>query len=279
MSNELSSWAGAEGPGHGRHIGKLPDVQLSEMQCGLAHCGWSHPSEFKAYQLILVRCGGFLHRHAGVSSFINATTALYGRLGDEVQVAHPLDYPDRFLAIQFVEPPDVGLPAGPITVPDNVDLLHRIVAAACSTDTDGFELAANVTSIVGMLSGRPVQDGRLKRPATAVGHRRMVEAAIEALLNGGFRLGLAELATLVGASPSHLSRVFHRITGTPLRVYRNQLRVRSVLAKLQDGASSLTDLAMEHGFADHSHLDRVVRRHLGRQPSSLRALLAPNAET
>jgi AraC-like DNA-binding protein len=106
----------------------------------------------------------------------------------------------------------------------------------------------------------------------------MVDTATEALLNDGFRLGLAELAHLVGASPSHLSRVFHQTTGTSLRVYRNQLRVRSVLAKLQDGARSLADLAAEHGFADHSHLDRVVRRHLGRPPSALRALLAPAAD-
>jgi AraC-like DNA-binding protein len=44
---------------------------------------------------------------------------------------------------------------------------------------------------------------------------------------------------------------------------------------MQDGAGGLADLATEHGFADHSHLDRVVRRHLGQRPSALRALLAP----
>jgi AraC-like DNA-binding protein len=279
MTVDAWSWTGPQGPGRGHRIGKLPDAALFDIQCGLAHTGWSRLFEVNAFHLVLVRSGGFLHRRNGAEAFTNAASALFMCPGDEMQMAHPLHYPDRFLAVQFTDPPDTGLRAGAIRVGDNVDLLQRIVTAACATDTDGFELAANVLNVVCMLS---TSDARslcsIGSPATAAGHRRMVHATIEALLDDGFRLGLAELARLVGASPHHLSRVFHRITGTPLRVYRNQLRVRSVLARLQEGAGSLADLAVEHGFADHSHLDRVVRRHLGRRPSALRALLAPDAD-
>jgi len=275
MSDDWSSWEGPQGPGEGRRIGALPDVHLFDIHCGIAHAGWSSPFEARAFHLILVRSGGFLHRRNGVEAFTNAASALYMRPGDEVQVAHPLDYPDRFLAVQFAEPPEADLSGGAVRVDDRVDLLQRVVTVACGRDVDGFELENHIVRLVDLLgSPRDLHHGRA-RPATAAGHRRMVDAAIQALLNDGFRLGLADLGRLVGASPSHLSRVFHRTTGIPLTVYRNQLRVRSVLARLQDGASGLADLATEHGFADHSHLDRVVRRHLGSRPSALRALLAP----
>ena len=273
--DDAESWAGPDGPGWGRRIGKLPDVHLFDIQCGLANTGWSSPFEVRAFHLVLVRSGGFLHQRNGVEAFSSAASALYMCPGDEVRMAHPLDYPDRFLALQFAEPPEVELRAGAIRVGDHVDVLQRITAAMCGTDTDGFELATNVLTLVHMISGTHGADRTSARPATVVGHRRTVDAAIEALLNDGFRLGLTELAGLVGASPSHLSRVFQRVTGTSLTVYRNQLRVRSVLAKLQDGEGNLARLASEHGFADHSHLDRVVRRHVGTRPSTLRTLLAP----
>lgn len=89
----------------------------------------------------------------------------------------------------------------------------------------------------------------------------------------GFDCGLDEIAALVGASPHHLSRVFHRVTGTTLTAYRNRLRVRAVLADLQDGEDSLRALAAKYSFADQSHLTRVVRRQLGQAPSELRAIL------
>jgi AraC-like DNA-binding protein len=111
------------------------------------------------------------------------------------------------------------------------------------------------------------------RPATLIAHRRLVDRALEALLHEGYLTGLDDLATAVGASPHHLSRVFHGVTGTTLTAYRNRLRVRAVLADLQDGAENLRTLAAAYGFADQSHLIRVVRRHLGCTPSELRRLL------
>ncbi|MEV5570101.1 helix-turn-helix domain-containing protein [Spirillospora sp. NPDC052269] len=76
----------------------------------------------------------------------------------------------------------------------------------------------------------------------------------------------------------HLSRVFRRVTGRTITAYRNDLRVRAVLEDLAQGRGTpLAELAAEYGFADHAHLTRTIRRHLGDCPSSLREKLNADA--
>jgi transcriptional regulator GlxA family with amidase domain len=102
----------------------------------------------------------------------------------------------------------------------------------------------------------------------------------EALAAGYLTAGLEDLARLVACSPQHLSRVFRRVTGRSLTFYRNELRVRAVLGRLEVGDQGLRTLAAEYGFADQAHLTRVVRRHLRTTPAALRELLAgPGART
>jgi len=52
------------------------------------------------------------------------------------------------------------------------------------------------------------------------------------------------------------------------------LRARAALERVAGGERDLARLAADVGFADQSHLARVVRRETGRPPSALRALLA-----
>jgi AraC-like DNA-binding protein len=51
------------------------------------------------------------------------------------------------------------------------------------------------------------------------------------------------------------------------------LRSRTAMERISQGEDSLARLAVEVGFADQSHLTRTIRRHTGRSPAELRALL------
>ena len=52
-----------------------------------------------------------------------------------------------------------------------------------------------------------------------------------------------------------------------------RLRARTVLERLAGGERNLARLAADLGYADQSHLCRVLRSETGRAPSALRSVL------
>lgn len=102
----------------------------------------------------------------------------------------------------------------------------------------------------------------------------VVTRALEALATSPRHLDLLALASAVGVSPHHLSRVFREATGLTLREHRNRLRVRRALNRLADGEPSLSAVAYDVGFADHAHFTRTVRAQLCLAPRDVRAMLA-----
>jgi AraC-like DNA-binding protein len=110
------------------------------------------------------------------------------------------------------------------------------------------------------------------RPETARRRRAVVDSVREALAAEP-ELSLPELAREVPLSPHHLSRTFHSITGHTISRHRMRLRARAALERLAGGEHDLARLAADLGFADQSHLCRVLRSETGRVPSALRQML------
>jgi AraC-like DNA-binding protein len=111
-------------------------------------------------------------------------------------------------------------------------------------------------------AGRP-QSGR---------RRALVDSAREALAAEPER-SLPDLARELAVSPHHLSRIFSSITGRTISRHRMRLRARAALEQLAGGEPNLARLAADLGFADQSHLCRVLRSETGCTPSALRQLL------
>lgn len=84
---------------------------------------------------------------------------------------------------------------------------------------------------------------------------------------------LAELAAIAGCSPYHFARLFRTATGDSVRGYRLRLRLAMAAARLADGAEDLAAVAVDTGFAHHSHMTSAFQRLLGRSPSRVRAEL------
>jgi DNA-binding NtrC family response regulator len=82
---------------------------------------------------------------------------------------------------------------------------------------------------------------------------------------------LAELAALTGVSPSHLSALFRTVVGAPFKSLLRHIRILKAREHLTaDPAASVTDVALQVGFADLSYFERSFRRIVGQSPREFR---------
>lgn len=87
---------------------------------------------------------------------------------------------------------------------------------------------------------------------------------------------IALLARRLGVSAEHASRALSRSHGMPPRVLRRETRWRRAL-QLLGGGLPLAEIAATAGFADQSHLHRIVVAHAGCTPAQLRRQLQRTA--
>jgi AraC family transcriptional regulator len=101
---------------------------------------------------------------------------------------------------------------------------------------------------------------------------RDIARAVEELLVKRFRdrLTLGDIASEVGYSPFHVSRIFCQQTGQTIHRYLSQLRLRTAYEQILAGADDLSRLAHDLGFSSHSHFTLAFRRSFGVQPSEIR---------
>jgi AraC family transcriptional regulator len=83
-------------------------------------------------------------------------------------------------------------------------------------------------------------------------------------------LSLKKIAGVAGVSVSHCNAAFRKAVGMPVHQYVIQRRVDHAKTLLAEGNLSISEIAVETGFAHQSHLAYHVRRLLGVSPLSLR---------
>lgn len=109
------------------------------------------------------------------------------------------------------------------------------------------------------------------------GQQRACElsGAVQEVLNLRFQeeITLSHLAGEVFSSPYQLCRTFRQQTGYTIHQYLNQLRLRTALEAVADGADDLTALALDLGYTSHSHFTQAFRQSFGLPPSHLRNFL------
>jgi AraC-like DNA-binding protein len=242
---------------------------------------WSEPEVPAGYRLVLVREGMFRARVGGQELLADPAIAYAGSPRLEQSIAHRVGMADTYTSVLLSERLMAGLAprdrplsmAVPVT--GDVAVAHRLLVARARRNPDAFELAERATRLAGLLlAPRSPAVSAARRPATAASRRRLAEAARELLAADPGWSSLTGIASRVGCSPHHLSRVFHHETGMTLTRYRNRLRVLRALDALEDGEKDLSALAARLGFADHAHLTRTVTNECGRAPRDLRQLLA-----
>lgn len=107
---------------------------------------------------------------------------------------------------------------------------------------------------------------------------RKVTSHIEANLDRSIKN--EELAELVRLNPSHFGRAFRNSLGEPPHEYVIRRRVERAQGLMLSTDASLSDIALDCGLADQSHLTRLFRRFAGESPRAWRRarIGAPIAE-
>ncbi len=235
----------------------------------------------KVHGIVFVRRGCFLRSADGAESVVDPTVAYCMNPGVEERFDHPHEDGDDCTSL-LLEPGlaaslwggEHGLPAGAVPTAPQVDLEHRLLLAAARRGADPDELFERAV----LLAARALEQADPQRvasgrPATERARRLLADGAREALADDPDR-SLPQLARELAVSPHHLSRVFRAATGRTISRHRMRLRARVAMERLAAGDHDLARLAADLGFADHSHLCRVVRGETGSTPSALRAALA-----
>ncbi|HEV8485519.1 MAG TPA: AraC family transcriptional regulator [Blastocatellia bacterium] len=100
---------------------------------------------------------------------------------------------------------------------------------------------------------------------------RQVLSYIEEHLSQDISLG--DIAAVAGLSVSHFKSLFRESVGLPAHQYLIRRRVDRAKSLLHEGKLSVSQIALETGFAHQSHLAHHMRRVLGVSPKKLRAML------
>lgn len=149
-------------------------------------------------------------------------------------------------------------------------LVRRLLAAnedgPFISRTDMEDIVADLTALIGdQPEGRAGQ-----KDATASWLRRIREEIDDAPLNAS----LKKLACGAGVHYVHLSRSFAKAYGQPISLYRRRVMAMQAAGALAVRGKTPVQAANEAGFADQSHMTRVMRSEIGLTPKRLRRMLA-----
>jgi two-component system response regulator YesN len=84
-------------------------------------------------------------------------------------------------------------------------------------------------------------------------------------------LNLEEAAKISGRSPSTVTRLFKKITGSGFKQYQMACRLQAAADQLDAAPTRpIAEIAAEVGFDDPFYFSRVFHKHTGRSPSEYR---------
>ncbi len=257
-------------------------LELADVACSHRRGRAGVSEEADIFALVFVRRGCFGRTVEGSEMLLDPTLAYCMSPGQEQRYEHPHDGGDDCTALTLSSElvaslwgGALALPTAPLPVGPKLDVEHRLLLAAARAGGDDphalVERAITLTArTLEQADRRRLDSGR---PATRAARAALADGVRELLVEDLDR-SLPELAHTLAVSPHHLSRVFRELTGRTISRHRMRLRVRAALERLAHGERDLARLAADVGFADQSHLCRVIGRETTSTPSALRAALA-----
>ena len=84
------------------------------------------------------------------------------------------------------------------------------------------------------------------------------------------KLSVGELAKLSHLSASQLTRRFRKLFGATPHEYIMRVRVDAARTLLEESRRTISDIALEVGFTDHSHFIRTFKHVRGMTPTTYR---------
>lgn len=229
------------------------------------------------HSISYVRRGSFGCRLGSRSAELVAGSLMIGYAGDEYCCIHDHhDGGDECLSFQFspaaIEPFGPRRPAwrvGSVSPLPELVVLGELAQSAAEGRSDlgldeiGLLLAAR---FVDTMAGRP----RGPVHESARDRRRAVESALWIDAHSAGAIRLDDLAREADLSPFHFLRIFNKALGVTPHQYLVRSRLRRAARELADGERSITDIALDAGFADLSNFVRTFHRAAGVPPRRFR---------
>ncbi len=274
-----------------RVLFEAPGVSVVDFRCQAGVSPAGAEEESSAHSIVFVRRGSFQRTHRGETQVADPNWVLFFNGAETYRYAHPVPGGDDCTilalspaaALELVArhaPADAERPERPFRLGQGLAsrraaaLQYELLAAlrqpspALALEDLAAELADEGVRSALAARAHPAP----RTPAARRGHRDLAEAA-KLSLNRSVASppSLGELSSGLGCSPFHLSRTFHAEVGLPLRRYHARLRAHAAAERLAAGEADLTGLALDLGYADHSHFTNAFRQAWGVPPSRFRA--------
>jgi AraC family transcriptional regulator len=251
-------------------------VSVVDYRCTVAPGDEPFVERHEGFSLSYVRAGSFGYRLRGRSFELVAGSLLVGRPEEEFVCTHDIAYGDECLSFHLStalvdaaggrsEVWEIGcVPPLPQLV-----VLGELAQAAAGGWSD-----VGLDEVGGLLVARFVQiaTGRARPQSepTARDRRRAVEAALWIDEHSHEAIDLEGAAKEVGLSCFHFLRVFANVLGVTPHQYLVRSRLRHAAALLAEDGRSITDAALDVGFADLSNFVRTFHRAAGVSPRGFR---------
>ena len=148
-------------------------------------------------------------------------------------------------------------------------LLHRTALERARTGSDRLAIEEPALAFLRAMTVEiePTDLEMIARASSSVAHARDI-------IGRDYRqsLSVEQIAREVQCSPFHLSRLFQRATGITLHRAVMQRRLREGLERLLDEPTQVSSIALDVGFASHSHFTDAFRAEFGCAPRDAREL-------
>jgi len=248
-------------------------ISVLDYRCSMGPADRPFIESHRSYSIAYVRKGGFGLLAGGKQHDLVTGSLLVGYPGDEYMCTHEHHAcGDECLSFQF-SPEFVdslgGAQAwriGAMAPVAEVMVLGELAQASARGDSDvGLDEVGQVLSrrFIQIHSNSRAQS----KPVSAADRRRAVEAALWIDENCHEDIALERVARAAGLSPFHFLRVFSKALGVTPHQYLVRSRLRRAARLLAGKERSVTDIALDVGFADLSNFVRSFHRAAGVPPS------------
>lgn len=269
-------------------------ISVVDFRCH-AHVEPTGPEEPNpTHSIVLVRRGLFRRTRRRETLLADPNHVLFFNAAEPYQYAHPfpggddctilaLETPRALELVARYAPEDAQTPETPfrlghgLSSPHAARLHYELLARVRQRD-QALGLEDVLSELADETVGAAYRDrAEETRRSDSVAQRRRRDLVEETKLAINERLekppSLGAMARFFDCSPFHLSRVFRQAVGMSLRRYVKRLRTRVAADRLARGPWDLTQLALDVGYADHSHFTNSFRHEWGVPPSRFRGPL------
>jgi AraC-like DNA-binding protein len=288
-----------------RLLGQTSLVALGEFRCPVRHAQFAGGGPQSCHYIVFPRNPVRIQMHGGDCEVASAGTLRFYNEGDSYDRAAVGGRPDEsdWIALNSQLLDDLlarscrlgsscqskMFPARSAPVSARLCLWQRRLFAFAAREQPYSRLALEEAGIA--CASRAIHEAthywnHAKSPRRAprrLSQRRRAQIAEQTkeilALDPALELSIADLAARVHCSVAHLARVFVAHTGRSLHAFRQQIRLHYALDLLASGGSSLADIALQAGYASHSHMTQALRRGFGFVPSRLRTTVMRNLES